>query len=244
MGYLQVELHQKARYITAMITPIGLYQWRRLPFGLCSAPSAFQDFIARILSGCDGAKNMLDDIIVCGATQAEHDRRLHKLLAKRNEVNCTINIGKCRFSVQTVEFVGHEISSQGVKPLKSNVDAKLNATQPANIKQVQSFLGAANYYLKSVQRFAEISEPLRRLLRKDEQWVWENEQTEAFERLKQAMTTAPVLAHFDVKCKTIVTTDASDVAIGAVLSQMQNSVGRPVAFASRTLFCRESLFSK
>jgi hypothetical protein len=96
-GYLQMELQPEIRYITAMITPIGLYQWKRLPFGLSSAPSCFQKTISMILEGCEGTTHLIDDIIVCGRTKAEHDSRLRKVLQRLDHHNVTLNLSKSVF---------------------------------------------------------------------------------------------------------------------------------------------------
>ena len=242
-GYLQVELAPESRYLTAMITPIGLFQWRRLPFGLSSAPSCFQKIVANIIDGCQGTRNLLDDILVSGRSNADHDGKLETVLKRLNEYNATINTAKCKFGVEKVEFVGHTISSEGVQPLHSNVEGIMNILEPANKKELQSFLGAANYYRKFVSRFAERAEPLHQLLKKDVEWVWSRSCSDAFNDIKRAIASEQVLCHFHPNARTIVSTDASGVALGAVLSQMINGEERPVAFASRSLSPAERAYS-
>ena len=117
-GYLQVKLHESWRHLTSMITPFGLYEWQRLPFGLCSsAPSSFQKIIAELINGIPGVKNLVDDIIICGTTQAEHDERLKRVLQNLAEHDVVINTEKSSFSVDAVDFVGHRVTPQGVSPL-------------------------------------------------------------------------------------------------------------------------------
>ena len=130
-GYLQVELHMSTRDITGMVTPLGLFRWTRMPFGLSSAPSAFQKIIAIIIKDCDGAKNLLDDIAVWGRTKAEHDDRLDHVLRRLHRYNVRLNPDKCLFGVQEMDFIGHHFSVGGVKPLQSNVEAILNMPQPS-----------------------------------------------------------------------------------------------------------------
>ena len=242
-GYLQVPLHVESRDLTGMVTPLGLYRWTRLPFGLSSAPSAFQKIIALIISKCDGAKNLLDDIAVWGKTKSEHDARLSRVLHKLDRYNVRLNPAKCLFGVREMDFIGHHFSADGVKPLQSNVEAIINAPQPATRKQLASFLGAAGYYMKFVPNFAEIARPLRGLMKDDAAWVWTHECETAFTELRSKIASPPVLAHFDCGSRTFVTSDASADAIGAVLSQSTEGIERPVAFASRALTPTERNYS-
>lgn len=243
-GYLQVELVESARYITAMITPWGLFQWRRLPFGLSSAPSCFQKIIASIVQGIDGVRNLLDDIVICGKNKHEHDERLLQVLQRLDEYNVTINAEKTVLSAQSVDFVGHHVSADGVRPLQSNVDAILQAEPPVTLKQLRSFLGACNFYRKFIKSFSDVTEPLNLLLRKDARFEWTPLCQRAFELMKSAITQAPTLAHFDADLPTMLTTDASLVALGAVLSQIHpDGSDHPVAFASRTISDAERNYS-
>ena len=241
-AYLQVDLDPEIRYITAMITPIGLFQWKRLPFGLSSAPSCFQSIINRILRGCDATKCLLDDIIIASDAHS-HESKVHAVLSRLAEYNVEINSEKTILGVETVDFSGHTVSSSGVKPLQSNVDSFLKISDPTSLKEVQAFLGAANYYRKFVPNFAAIAEPLHQLLKKDANWTWTPECHSACDQIKAAISSNKVLAHFDSNCKTIVSTDASGTALGAVLSQIISGEERPVAFASRALSVAEQGYS-
>ena len=227
-----------------MITPLGLFQWKRLPFGLSSAPSYFQMVMSIITKGLDGVKFLMDDIIVCGKSKAEHDSRLERLCKRLHDYHVLINMDKSIFGVPTVDFVGHTVSADGVKPLKSNITAIENLEVPTNSKKVRSLLGAANFYRKFIPHFSDIVEPLVALTRKEEAFVWSGPQQRAFDQLKTSLTSASVLAHFDPDLSTLVTTDASGVALGAYLSQVHhNGVERTVAFASRTLSATERAYS-
>ena len=158
-GYLQVPLHENTRNLTGMVTPLGLYRWNRMPFGLRSAPSAFQKIIARIIKDCQGSKN-LDDIAIWGRSKSEHDARLVQVLKRLDSYNVRLNAAKCLFGVREMDFIGHHFSVEGVKPLQSNDKAILNMPTPTNQKQLASVLGAAGYYMKFVPCFAEIARPL------------------------------------------------------------------------------------
>ena len=186
---------------------------------------------------------MLDDIIVCGRNKAEHDKNLEMVLSRLSEFNATINIDKCLFGADQVDFVGHTISKDGVQPLQSNIDALLRIPPPTNTKEVHSFLSTANYYLKFVPHFSQLAEPLRTMLKKDSTFHWNDRCQNAFEQIKQEIASHRVLAHFDTHSHTIVSTDASGIALGAVLSQVQHGKERPIAFASRTLQPAERAYS-
>ncbi|KAL0148064.1 hypothetical protein M9458_056604 [Cirrhinus mrigala] len=223
-GYLQVPLHPSSRNLTAFVTHAGVFRYTRMPFGLSSAPSCFQKIMVSVLAGIPGVAIYLDDVVIHGPTPESHDERLSKL---------TLNAEKCIFSAPTIEYVGFQLSADGVTPLRSNIDAILAIPEPSSAAQVASFLGMTGYYLKFLPHYSATTAPLRRLLRKDEPWVWTQACSDAVRALKVQLTTAPVLAHFDISSPTWVTCDASATAIGAVLSQTQRGVEKPIAFASR-----------
>ena len=154
-----------------------------------------------------------------------------------------MNAEKSSFSVEAVDFVDHRVSPQGFSPLQSHVESISKLDTPTSLKELRRLLGAAGFYRKFVPRFSDIVEPLNELLRGDTDFSWSDQRLQAFEQLKTALTSATVLAHFDPKHTTQVTTDASAVAIGAVLSQPQpDGSERPVANASRTLSTAERAY--
>jgi hypothetical protein len=234
-AYLQVMLHPEVRHMMAMITPLGLLQWTRLPMGLCSAPSCFQKILAQILKGCNGTVHLIDDIIVCGRTLAEHDERLREVLTRLRKHNVMLSVENALFGVRELDFTGFHVSGKGVMPMRSNVAAMLQLPEPQNVKQVKSFVSSIGFYQKFIKNFSAIAEPLYNLQRKDEPWVWSEQCAAAFATLRQALATAPVLAHFDHEAATIVDCDASGFAVGCVLIQVQGGAERPVAYASRIL---------
>ncbi|MFZ1075317.1 MAG: reverse transcriptase family protein [Minisyncoccia bacterium] len=243
-GYLQVLLHPSVRHLTAMITPLGLFQWKRLPFGLSSAPSYFQMVMSIITKGLEGVKFLIDDIIICGRLKAEHDIRLEQLCKRLHEYNVLINDDKSKFCVTSVDFVGHTVSSQGVSPLQSNIEAITKLETPDSTKRVRSFLGAANFYRKFIPHFSDIAEPLVSLTRKDAEFIWNPAHQQAFEKLRAALGSTDILAHFDSDMPTLLTTDASGIALAAYLSEIHRyGTERTVAFASRTLSPTERAYS-
>ena len=242
-GYLQVKLAEDSRYLTAFITHEGVYQFKRLCFGLCSAPSAFQQIIKDITAGLDGVVNLLDDILIHGKTTEEHDRRLNAVLQRLSQHNATVNVEKTVLGVSEIDFDGFRFTADGVRPIESSTTALRQLKTPTNAKELRSLLGAVGFYMKFVPHFADIVEPLRNLLRHETEWVWSADCQASFDTIINNIASASTLAHFDVNALTVVTTDASSVAIGACLSQIVNGEERPVAFASRALMPAERNYS-
>lgn len=231
-GYLQVPLNPESRNLTAFVTHLCVFRYTRMPFGLSSTPSCFQKVMTSVLAGIPGVVIYLDDVVVHGATTAIHDSRLQSVFEALTKHSLTLNGSKCVFAVPAIEYVGFRLSTEGISPLQSNVEAILSVPEPTSAAQLASFLGMTGYYMKFMPHYSAITAPLRQLLWRDEPWVWSLECTKAVQTLKAQLTSPPVLAHFDISSHTLVTCDTSAMAIGAVLSQVQNGVERPVAFAS------------
>ena len=242
-SYLQVPLAEESRYLTAFVTHDGVFQYKRVPYGLSSAPSAFQKIMSCILEGLDGVLCMLDDVVIHARDQFTHDQRLDAVMSRLGTHNLTLNEEKCSTSQPEIEFLGYRVSKDGIYPTTSNVSAILDLPIPKNTHELQTFLGTTNFYSRFVPNYGDVVEPLRKLLRKDTPWAWSHEQDTAFRLLKEKIASPPVLAHFDPTADTCVTTDSSGVAMGAVMSQVINGVERPVAFASKTLSPTERKYS-
>ena len=144
-----------------------MWQFKSLPFGLATGPSAFHKVIRKILEGLDGCVSILDDILVYGRSMAEPDERLRRVLDRLVQYNATINRGKCFIGVPEVEFNGNHVSGTGVKPLLSNVSAILNILVPIDARQLLCFVCTASHYMKFIPGFADLCEPLRKLLKRD-----------------------------------------------------------------------------
>ena len=246
MSYLQIELAPESRDLTTIITHEGLFRYKRVCFGLSSAPSAFHKMLASVLAGLegDGVIHYIDDILISSETEMENKKIVSEVLKRLSKHNLVINNDKSVFFANEIEFLGHKISKDGISPLQSNTKAIESLRMPTNVKELSSFLGATNYYLKFVPHYSDITEPLRRLLRKNTQWEWTDECIEACEKLKHMLTSSPILAHYNAEAKTLVTCDASAVSIGAVLSQIQpDGSERPVAYLSRSLSQTERKYS-
>ncbi len=222
---------------------MGLFHFKRIPFGLSSAPSCFQKIMATVLAGLPGMAVYLDDIVVHGKDMATHDECLRRVFTALSRHNLTSNTEKCVFAVPAIDFVGLRVSSSGITPLQSNLEAILNLPVPTSAGQLASFLGMTAYYLRFLPQYSEITAPLRQLLKHNTPWAWTADCEQAIRRLKHLLTSPPTLAHFDLPSPTLVTCDASAVAVGAVLSQLHDGIERPIAFASRALSTAEQKYS-
>ena len=234
-GYFHIELSPESRALTATITPSGLYQYTKLPMGLKDSASVFQKMVSNTLANCEGCICYIDDILIHASTVEEHDRRLECVLKRLSEKNFRLNVDKCVFGVSTVQFLGHEISSEGIHPHPHNMKAITEAGKPQNAKDVKRFLGMITYYQDFLPNLATITEPLRRLLRKNCKFHWRKEQETAFQKLKEMAGKKLSVYIFDPNLPTFVTVDASDVGLGAVLSQVKDGSEVPVCFASHSL---------
>lgn len=241
-AYYQVVLHPDSRDLTSFITHEGLFRFKRVCFGLASAPAAFQQIMTKILGGCKGVLCYLDDIIIFGKTASEHRQNLEQVLEQIAGAGLKLN-EKCVFNTSELSFLGHRVSAEGIAPLQTKVDAIINAPAPKDAATLRSFLGLVEYYSKFVPRLAEEVEPMRRLLRKDVHFDWDDAAKQSFAGVKRLLASHTVLRMFDPTLPVIVATDASAYGLGAVLQQVEGSHVRTVAFASRTLTETERKYS-
>lgn len=238
-GFHQIGLDEGSRHKTAFSTPQGHYQFRRMPFGLKNAPATFQRMMDQALRGLIGKGTFvyLDDIIVFGTTLEEHNSNLIKLFIRLREVGLKLQPDKCEILAPELAYLGHLITPEGIKPNPIKLQAVRCFPTPTNKKQIKQFLGLAGYYRKFVKDFSKIAVPLTRLLRKDEDFIFSPACKKAFDQLRNELcSTNVVLQVPDYSKPFILTTDASDYAIGSVLEQLdEQKQRRPVAFVSRTL---------
>lgn len=237
-GYHQIRVADSDIHKTAFKTRYGLYEFTVLPFGLTNAPATFMtlmnDIFRPLLDVC--VVVYLDDILVFSKNREEHMQHLRQVLNILRNNRLFAKESKCEFLCQRVEFLGHVVSDQGVHVDDHKVKAILTWPLPTSVKELQSFLGLVNYYRKFVENLSRLTAPLTKMIHKDSVFEWTPPRIAAFEQVKKVMTTTPVLRIADPELPFTVTTDASDLAIGAVLSQSQaGEVPQPVAFESRQL---------
>ncbi|KAJ8356497.1 hypothetical protein SKAU_G00192910 [Synaphobranchus kaupii] len=198
-----------------------------MAFGLSSAPSCFQKIMSLILAGIQGVSIYLDDVVVHAPSTTLHDARLEQVFQRFRQHNVTLNVEKCVFGAEEVEFLGFRLSRAGITPIMSHTEAILSLPDPRSPSQLSSFLGMATYYLRFLPHCSDATAPLRQLLRKDAVWDWTPACQEAVRIIKRQLTSPPTLAHFSLTAPTLVTCDASGVALGAVFAQVHEGVERP-----------------
>ena len=230
-GFWQIPLDEESSFLTCFNTPFGRYEFKRLPFGIKSAPEIFQRTMHQLFDDIQGCEIIADDILVWGIDEESHDERLRRVMERVQEVGLKLREEKCRFRVRSVTYVGHQLTSDGVKPDTSKVAAILEMPTPKNKQEVQRFMGMIQYLGKFIPNLAEKSKPLRDLMRKDTPWVWNHEQEDAYDELKQACSKPPTLAFYDVNKPVTISVDSCQSGLGAVC--MQND--QPIAYASRAL---------
>ncbi|XP_063750626.1 uncharacterized protein K02A2.6-like [Eleginops maclovinus] len=244
-GFWQVPLHQKSVPLTTFITPFGRYCYKRLPFGISSAPEHFQKRLTQMLTGLEGTVCHADDILVFGTTREQHDHRLHRVLGRLQEEGLTLNNDKCQFAVNKVMFLGHIVSAGGIEADPGKIKAITEMPTPKDAADVKRFVGMVNYVGKFSPRISELTQPLRELLKTDTDWVWGSAQQRAFDELRKELSSPTVLAQYCLHRETIVAADASSFGLGGVLSQKQLSgEWRPVAFISRSMTITERRYAQ
>lgn len=248
-GYNQVPVAEKDRPKTAFCTPFGLFEWNRMPFGLCNAPSTFQRLMQRIFGHQQGQSLLLylDDIVVFSSTVQQHLQRLEAVLGRLQQEGLKAKLSKCAFFQPEVRYLGHVISANGVSTDPSKIDAVAKWPPPKTVSELRSFLGFASYYRRFVEGFAKLAAPLHRLVaelgstrtkRRSTQIAienWNEVCRQSFEALRTKLTNTPVLAYADFSLPFVLEVDASHGGLGAVLSQEQEGKLRPIAYASRGL---------
>ena len=243
-AYMQLALDPESKRYVTISTQKGLFQYSRLPFGISSAPAIFQRTMERVLHGIPNTIVYIDDILVTGASDKEHLETLEKVLSKLEESGMRLKRSKCVFMVPSVEYLGHHISAEGIRPTEDKKKAILEAPAPQNVSQLRSFLGLINFYGKFLRNLADTLAPLYKLLQKKEKWQWGPSQERAFKEAKAQLTSPCLLAHFDPGEKLILSCDASPYGIGAVLShQFEDGVEKPIAYASRSLAPAEKKYA-
>ena len=237
-GYWQVEVDQADREKTAFCTTEGLFQFRVMPFGLCNAPATFQRLMDLVLAGLQWRECLvyLDDVIILGRDFEEHLNNIRSVLQRLRDAGLRLKPSKCSFFQQQVKYLGHIISQDGISTDPDKTNRVREWPPPSSKREVQQFLGLASYYRRFVKNFAHIAQPLHRLTQRTASFTWTHPCQEAFNELRKRLCSAPILAYPDFSRQFILDTDASDVGIGAVLSQVDDEgQERVVAYGSRTL---------
>ncbi|KAK3520635.1 hypothetical protein QTP70_029419 [Hemibagrus guttatus] len=239
-AYNLIRIREGDEWKTAFVMPTGHYEYLVMPYGLANAPSVFQDFIHEVLREFLHRFVLvyIDDILIYSRNLAEHRHHVAEVLKRLREFQLFLKAEKCSFHQPSVQFLGYNIDSSGIRMDKGKVAAIRDWPTLTTVKELQRFLGFANFYRWFIQNYSSIANPLTSLLRdKPKSLSWTSSAEEAFNTLKEAFTTAPLLVHPDPNRPFIVEVDASTTGVGAVLSQQQGNPSRlhPCAFFSRKL---------
>lgn len=243
-AFFHIELAEESRHLTIFFTEFGTFRCVRLPFGLCNAPDLFQEALERkVLAGCLGVKNYLDDVLVFGRTEAEHDENLRKVMARLKDHNVKLNDAKCCYKKQSVTFVGFKLTADGWEVEEEKVDAIRNFRKPTSCQEVKSFLGLVTYIDRFLINRAEKTECLRRLA-SSESFYWTTNEDDEFEALRNISEYAVKrLGYYSPQDRTELFVDASPIGLGAVLVQFNSqSIPRVIACASKSLTVTEQRY--
>ena len=244
-AYLQIELDECSKQLMVINTPLGLFKYNRMPFGISNAPAIFQRIIDQVIAGIPHCAAYLDDILITGRTEEEHFQTLEAVLSKLEQFNLHCNPDKCAFFQDQVSYLGFIIDKHGKRPDLQRVESIANMPSPKNVREVEAFIGKINYYGQFISNFSDKCKPMNRLRRTNVLWNWSEECQNAFNDLKREICQATTLVHFDAKLPIILATDASNYGLGAVIMhRYQDGIERPIAYASKTLTDAEQRYSQ
>lgn len=244
-AYLQIELDDESKHLVAINTHRGLFQFQRLPFGVKSAPAIFQKLMDQLTAGLERVFCYLDDLIIASSSLQEHFQQLFQLFSRLNNYGLHIKPEKCHFLQHEIQFLGHIVNADGIKPDPQRSAALRNMPAPTNIQELRSFLGAINYYAKFINKMRAIRSPLDELLKKDTPFHWGPEQQQAFDHAKAILQSDMLLTHYDPSKPIIVSADASNNGIGATIShRFPDGSEKVIEHAARTLTTAERQYSQ
>ena len=233
-GYWQVPLTQRAREISAFVTPSGLYQYKVMPFGMKNAPATFQRMVNKLVRDIDGCEGYIDDVIIFSDNWSDHIRQIERFFQIMREAKLTINLMKSEFGKATVKYLGHIVGQGRVRPLDAKIQTIAKFPIPTSRKELARFLGMAGYYRSFCLNFSDIAAPLTNLLSKKVKFVWTDDCQLAFDKVKLLLQKSPVLKSPDYEKPFKLIIDSSDVGTGSVLVQeASDGLDHPVSYFSK-----------
>ena len=233
-GYWQVPLTQRAREISAFVTPSGLYQYKVMPFGMKNAPATFQRMVNKLVRDIDGCEGYIDDVVIFSDNWSDHIRQIKRFFQIMREAKLTINLMKSEFGKATVKYLGHIVGQGQVRPLDAKIQTIVKYPIPTSRKELARFLGMAGYYRNFCLNFSDIAAPLTNLLSKKVKFVWTDDCQLAFDKVKLLLQKSPVLKSPDYEKPFKLIIDSSDVGTGSVLVQeASDGLDHPVSYFSK-----------
>lgn len=243
-AYNQLVLDDETSELLAWSTPWGIYKVKRLPYGTKPACSIFQNIVEKVLQGCTGTVNFLDDVVVTGKDDNEHLQNLEQVLKRLYEAGFKLNKKKCSFFKDSIFYLGHKISGQGLEKDQEKVRAIINSPRPKNITEVRAWAGMINYYSRFCKNLQQRLTPLYDLIGKGKEFRWTRECENAFNYAKQELVSDRILVHYDPNKPVRLACDSSEYGIGAVLLHvMEDGSERPICYISRVLTKAERGYS-
>jgi hypothetical protein len=244
-AYFQIPLSSKSRRVTAFCTPFGLFEFNKLPMGISVGCQGLSRVIDELFADLKGkwVFNFMDDLVVYSRSMEDHVPQLREVLSRLQRAGFTLNPEKITLAATEIKFLGHLLSARGVRVIPDRVAAIKNYSRPVNLRALRRFVGMVGFYARFIPDFSGKAAALHRLKKKGVDFVWEEEQQEAFESLKRALCEAPVLQIPDFSKEFVLATDASDFAVSAVLHQRVNGELAPIAYHSRLLVAAEKGYS-
>ena len=244
-AYLQLELDKDSEECLTVNTSLGLYRYKRLVYGVSSAPAIFQSVMDQILNGLPQVVCRIDDILITAPDDETHLKTLREVLSRLQEHNVKLREDKCVFMADEVVYMGHLVNAEGTRATKDKIESIQKAPTPTNVTELKSYLGLLNYYRAFLPNLSTVLQPLNELLQKGVQWVWPKNCDKAFRESKRLVAESELLVHYDTQKPLTLACDASSYGVGAVISHiMDDGSERPIAFASRTLNASEKNYSQ
>ena len=249
-AFSKLRIKEGDEWKTAFLTRYGLFEYTVLPFGLCNGPASFQSYINKALQGLldEICTAYMDDILIYSRTKDEHRKHVAEILLRLRQFGLQVDITKCEFEVTSVKYLGLIITANGIQMDPAKVAAIQDWPSPQSAKDIQIFLGFANFYRRFIPKYSKLARALTELTKKDAKFSWSSECESSFFRIKLEFNEGRILAHFDPDRLTVLETDSSNWANAAVLSQYDDyKILRPVAFMSRKLLpaeCNYEIYDK
>nr|CDS26255.1 gag pol polyprotein [Hymenolepis microstoma] len=245
-AYHQILMAQEDIANTAVITPFGLFEYLRMPFDLRNVAQSLQRFMDQVFRGLDFVFTYIDDVLIASSNKDEHKQHLRQVFGRLQQYGITVNPEKCKFGRTEIEFLGHHINDGRIKPLPEKTQSILNYPTPQSVKSLRCFLGVVNYYGRFIPNCVHVLQPLTDLLKGNpKHFKMTSEAESAFSVVKQELAKATTLNHLDTSSGTrlVLKTDASQVAVRAVLQQVVKGETQPLSFYSKKLTITETRYS-